>query len=144
MMSNREKFQKAHMVAREIRSFFGAYRDAFAFALREIYAQEKADMEKTTEQKLIDIGIKAWERGDMRRYYMDDKAFSAVFGLEIARYNSGNICGATLNGSEISNGRAAKLIGQGVFFDAVRGEWYRKGAFGTSILDGELRGAIRI
>ena len=40
-MTNSARFIEAHKTAKQIRSCFGAYRDAFAFALKEIYAMEK-------------------------------------------------------------------------------------------------------
>ena len=35
-MTNSERFYKAHAIAKQIRSCFNAYRDAFGFALSEI------------------------------------------------------------------------------------------------------------
>lgn len=144
-MTNSEKFHKAHTIAKQIRGCFSCYRDAFGFALSEVYTQEKAGMEgKTTEQKLVDLGLRAWERGDMRRYYMDDDGFEAVFGLSVGRYGTGNISSASLCGEKISHAKAGRLMGQAVYYDAVRGDWYRKGAFGVKVLDGELRDALRV
>lgn len=40
-MTNSERFIQAHKTAKQIRSCFSAYRDAFAFALKEIYVMEK-------------------------------------------------------------------------------------------------------
>lgn len=45
-MTNSARFIEAHKTAKQIRDCFSAYRDAFAFALMEIYATEK--QEKTT------------------------------------------------------------------------------------------------
>lgn len=39
-MTNAERFHKAHATAKQIRSSFSCYRDAFAFALTEVYAME--------------------------------------------------------------------------------------------------------
>lgn len=144
-MTNAERFYKAHATAKQIRNCFSCYRDAFAFALAEVYTMERnAKAERTTAEKLEALGIDAWERGEMKRYYMNDAAFEAVFGLSIDRYKTGNICSAVLNGEGISNAKAGRLIGRGVFYDAVAGEWFRADAFGKTVLDGELRDALRI
>lgn len=45
------------------------------------------------------------------RHYINDWAEQA-FGLEIARYNTGNISSAALNGERISNTKAARLGGK--------------------------------
>lgn len=124
-MTRREIFVNAHEIAKENRNQFTSYRAAFSYALKSIYAGMKC--EKTTEQKLEDLGIEAWEKGDMKRYYINVEHFAAVFGLEIYRYNSGNICGAHLNGEKISNNRAGKLIGAKKFyFDAVSQKWFER------------------
>ena len=152
-MTNREIFCKAHATAKEIRSYFMRYRDAFAFALRGIYAGlrvEKAEaaakaVEKTVEEKLEDLGIDAWERGGMKRYYVNADKVESVFGLEISRYNTGNICGASLNGESISNTRAGKLLARKIYFDAASRQWtqQRPGCRPEPLCD-ELMGAIRI
>lgn len=144
-MTNAERFHKAHATAKQIRNCFSCYHDAFAFALSEVYAMERnARAEQTTAEKLEALGISAWERGGMKRYYMNDAALEAVFGLSIDRYKTGNISSASLNGEGISNAKAGRLIGRGVFYDAVAHEWFRTGAFGKTVLDGELRDALRI
>lgn len=142
MMNRSALFTEAHKIAREIRAHFNSYCAAFSAALCELYSAKPA--EKTTAEKLEDLGISAWERGDMKRYYMNDDAFEAVFGLSIGRYKTGNISSARLNGESISNCKAYRLMGQAVFFDAVRDGWYRKTVMGTRPLDGELLDAIRI
>lgn len=43
-MTNSERFHKAHTIAKQIRSCFSCYRDAFGFALSEVYAEEKKGM----------------------------------------------------------------------------------------------------
>lgn len=48
MMTNSEKFIEAHKTAKQTRSFFSTYRDAFAFALKEIYAMEKTQPSDST------------------------------------------------------------------------------------------------
>lgn len=141
-------FTKAHEAAKETRKAFETYRAAFSSALKGLYAAVKAaekQAEKTTEQKLEDLGIEAWERDDMKRYYINEAMFEAVFGLEIDRYNSGNICSAYLNGEKISNSRAGKLIGgKKIYFDAKTQKWMQKYCMTTSELCDELRASVRV
>jgi len=151
-MTNREIFCKAHATAKEIRGCFECYRDAFAFALCEIYAglrAEKAEAAakavETTEEKLEALGISAWEKNGMRRYYINADKVEAVFGLEIGRYNTGNICSARLNGEHISNTKAGRLLARKIYFDAVSREWMqsRPGCYPESLCN-DLYDALRI
>lgn len=62
-----------------------------------------------TETQMIRIGGRLWEgRNGTRRVYLND--WTPLVGLEIEHYKSGNICHATLDGEEISNSRAYKLL----------------------------------
>lgn len=53
-MTKSELFKAAHKIARETKSIAGSYRVAFACALKDLYAVEKATSEKTPAEK-------AWE-----------------------------------------------------------------------------------
>lgn len=119
-----------------------SYNVWLAAALKGIYAMER--QEKTTAQKLEALGISAWERGEMKRYYINDDQLEVVFGLSIGRYNSGNISSASLNGEGISSSKAYKLLGRGVWYDAVTGRWMQKTEFGTRELNATLAGSLRI
>lgn len=55
-MTNAARFIKAHKTAKQIRACFSAYRDAFAFALREIYAMEKT---QKTDEEIITAAVSA-------------------------------------------------------------------------------------
>lgn len=48
MMTNSERFIEAHKTAKQIRDCFSSYRDAFAFALKEIYTMEKTQPSDST------------------------------------------------------------------------------------------------
>lgn len=143
-MTNSERFIEAHKTAKQIRSCFSAYRDAFAFALMEIYAMEKTQKEQTIAEKLEALGIRAWERGEMKRYYINDDQLEAVFGLSIGRYNTGNISSASLNGEGLSNSKAYKLLGRGIWYDAVTDSWMQKTEFGTRALNDTLMASLRV
>jgi hypothetical protein len=61
-----------------------------------------------TQQSLVAIGGKLWERDDKRRVYFNDLA--EFLGLEVNRYNTGNVSSATLNGDKISNSQATRML----------------------------------
>lgn len=147
MLNNSERFIIAHKTAKQIRRYFASYRGAFAFALSEVYAMEKQGAlaaEKTTAEKLEDLGVKAWERDGMRRYYINGAQLEAVFGLSIDRYKTGNICSASLNGEGISNSRAYKLLGRGIWYDANADSWMQKTEYGTRPLNDTLADSLRV
>ena len=144
MMTNSEFFKAAHKVARETRANFETYRMAFSAALKGLYAMEKKANEKTTAEKLEDLGIEAWECGQMKRYYINDDKLEEVFGLSIGRYNTGNISSASLNGEGISNSEAYKLLGQKIYFDAISGEWMQKTSMGVRALNDTLKASLRV
>lgn len=58
--------------------------------------------------RMLEVGGNRWQKNGMDRVYFNGLA--SWYGLETTRYNSGNICGATLNGESISNNRARKII----------------------------------
>jgi hypothetical protein len=66
-----------------------------------------------------------WQKGDKHRIYFN--SLGMFYGIETERYNSGNICGATLNGERISNGEAKRLLGRlmdcKVYYDMVAGQF---------------------
>lgn len=144
MMTNSEFFKAAHATARETRASFATYRMAFSAALKGLYAMEKKANEKTTAEKLEALGIDAWERGEMKRYYINSDKLEAVFGLEVSYYKTGNLCWARLNGEGISNAKAAKLIGRAIFFDAASEKWMQNREGRTVELNETLMSSIRI
>ena len=67
--------------------------------------------EKMVIETLEKLGGKLWEKGDKRRIYFDAGLVLDHAGLTVQRYNTGNICGAQLNGETISNSSAKRIIG---------------------------------
>lgn len=67
-----------------------------------------------------------WQKNGKHRIYFN--GLGELYGIETERYNTGNICGATLNGNTISNSEAKRLIGRlldcKVWFDVVDGKFY--------------------
>lgn len=74
-------------------------------------------MEKTIAQKLLDLGCNEWEKGDHHRIYLNREAFAEMFGFEYECYGTGRIKSAKLNGREISNGKATKILSDKIFFN---------------------------
>jgi hypothetical protein len=60
------------------------------------------------QQSLVAIGGQLWERDDKRRVYFNNLA--QYLGLEVNRYNTGNVSSATLNGDRISNTQATRML----------------------------------
>jgi excisionase family DNA binding protein len=71
-------------------------------------------MSTYTETQIRNIGGNVWERGGCRRVYLNN--WSTLAGLRVERYNSGNISYAELNGEEISNAKAFKLLSDAKVF----------------------------
>lgn len=62
-----------------------------------------------TERHMQLIDANMWQKGEQTvRYYLND--WAEIVGLDISRYKSGNISGATLDGKRISNAEAARLL----------------------------------
>ena len=143
-MTKSELFKAAHKIAREIRSYCSDYRTAFSCALRAIY-EGYAMEEKTTAQKLEEIGIEVWEGKGMRRYYIPRWKMYDVFRLDVDYYKSGNISSAALNGEGISNSRAARYLSMKVYYDAVSDRWMQRAGSGAPCrLDENLFNALQI
>jgi hypothetical protein len=72
------------------------------------------------------IGGSRWTKAGKDRVYLND--WTAFAGLEISRYNTGNISGASYRGEGISNSQAAKIIGSidKVWFDTADGRLHAR------------------
>lgn len=73
--------------------------------------------------RLIDMGCRRWTKGEHDRLYID----SAVLGLQVERYKTGNISYAEFRGERISNSRAADLADIKIWIDLHTGELHTKG-----------------
>lgn len=87
-MTNSERFYKAHAIAKQIRDCFPRYRDAFGFALSEVYAGEKKGM--SSDREII---------------FAEAKAVRAVYDAEDKRYRGNHISDAYK--AVLENARAA-------------------------------------
>lgn len=65
-MTNSQRFTLAHKIARETVLIVGDYRIAFSIALKETYM----NTEKTTAEKLIELGGNEWKKGSHHRIYV--------------------------------------------------------------------------
>lgn len=89
-------------------------------------------------EKLVKIGGKEWQKGDMHRVYFD--SLPEWYGLKLYYYNSGHVCGAELNGETISHAEGnrifARLTGSVRFWYDVNDKIYH--AAGMSREDFEI------
>ncbi len=61
-----------------------------------------------TKEQIKAVGGNIWEKNGMVRAYFND--LPGIYGLEIERYNTGNIRNAKLDGEYCSNSEARRLI----------------------------------
>lgn len=78
------------------------------------------------------IGGSRWTKGAHDRVYIND--WAAFIGLEVSRYNTGNIASASYKGETISNSQAYKLLGSidKVWFDAADGKLHCRYGYSES------------
>ena len=76
-----------------------------------------------------EIGGSRWQRAGMDRVYFN--GLGRWFGLEADYYKSGHIASAKLDGEEISNSKARKIldrVGYGkLWYDCATGKWNSRG-----------------
>ncbi len=83
--------------------------------------------ENTVIETLKKLGGKLWEKYGKRRIYFDSGLVLDYAGLKLERYNTGNICRAWLDGKEISNSAARRIVEAysdlKIFYDLADGEF---------------------
>ncbi|MFF8422858.1 hypothetical protein [Streptomyces sp. NPDC015680] len=84
----------------------------------------KAKKAILTAENIKAIGGNEWIRGTYHRIYLND--WEQYAGIEITRYNTGNVSSASLGGRGIANGRVGGLLGavSKVYFDVTDGKLY--------------------
>lgn len=86
-----------------------------------------------------------WQKGDRHRIYFNDLATLA--GLDIDRYGTGNISGATLDGRTISNSEAKRIVSRlldtKVWFDVADGKFHWQAPAGSDDWIKRILTAIR-
>lgn len=76
-----------------------------------------------TVDSMVAIGGRRWQKNGMDRVYLNEDIWADMASVDVDRYNSGSICGATLDGHAIANSRAGRLLAavDKVYFDAADG-----------------------
>jgi len=82
----RNIFTQAHKLTKSIITQGDDYRATFALALKVIYANKQ----ESIADRLIAMGGNLWEKGDMKRIYIDLKTFNEVTGYEYSLNESKN------------------------------------------------------
>ena len=111
--------------------------DAASLARRITIGKERATVTKPkpvtfSTEAMVAIGGSHWQRGDKDRVYINNWADFA--GLEVDRYNTGNISAAAYRDENISNSQASKILGciDKVWFDAADGRLHCRYGFSES------------
>lgn len=134
MINRSVLFRRAHILAKQILGACSTYHAALSAALKQIWAvirtETKAALEEALKvlpgtkvksaealQDLKQYG-KIWIGGSHKRLYLNAKSL----GLKCDYYHSGNISRAWVNGEDISNCEARRILGAGAYIDLVSGE----------------------
>ena len=135
MINRSNLFRRAHALAHQIVSSCSSYHAALGLALARVWKDMKEEMKKTlaealeilpgtkvkSAEDLQDLKAygKVWVGGKHKRLYLNAKAL----GLKCDYYHSGNISRAWVNGEDISNCEARRILGAGAYIDLVSGEF---------------------
>lgn len=125
-MTNSQVFVLAHQIARATKIVAGSYRLAFSCALKDIYAGIVG--QKTTEQKLRDMGFGVWTKHDNKRIYINAGDLCKIAKIEVEMHNSGRVATMWIDGYSIKSTRAQSIARQGCFFDCKSGTWHADSA----------------
>lgn len=81
--------------------------------------------QETLIKNLLDGGAVRWTKYGKDRIYLNN-LLKEKSGLEIDRYNSGNISSAKLNGEKISNSMAGRIINcmEASYYDIQKDSFY--------------------
>lgn len=128
-MNTQTAATKAHVTVATIRTWcrrnvIAAVKTARGWVIDETSLNHRINLGRKTPKPLtaddiIAIGGSRWTKAGHDRVYINDIA--EYLGLDVSYYNSGNICGATLDGAGIANGRAGGILGciDKVYFDTA-------------------------
>ena len=134
MINRSNLFRRAHALAHQIVSSCSSYHAALGLALARVWKAMKEEMKKAlaealellpgtkvkSAEALQDLKAygKVWVGGKHKRLYLNAKAL----GLKCDYYHSGNVSRAWVNGEDISNCEARRILGAGAYIDLVSGE----------------------
>ena len=135
MINRSNLFRRAHILAKQIVSSCSSYHAALGMALARVWKAMKEEMKKAlaealeilpgtkvkSAEALQDLKAygKVWVGGKHKRLYLNAKAL----GLKCDYYHTGNISRAWVNGEDISNCEARRILGAGAYIDMVSGEF---------------------
>ena len=125
-MTNTQIFVLAHQIARATKTAAGSYRIAFACALKDIYAGIVG--QKTTEQKLRDMGFSPWTKNDRKRIYVNVEDLGKIAKIEVDMHNSGRVAQMWIDGYSVKSTRAQSIARQGCFYDCKSSTWHADSA----------------
>ena len=134
MINRSVLFRRAHILAKQILGACSDYHAALSAALKQIWAVIKTETRAALEEALKVLpGTKVksaealqdlkqygkiWIGGSHKRLYLNAKAL----GLKCDYYHTGNISRAWVNGEDISNCEARRILNAGAYIDLVSGE----------------------
>ena len=134
MINRSVLFRRAHILAKQILGACSDYHAALSAALKQIWAVIKTETRAAIEEALKVLpGTKVksaealqdlkqygkiWIGGSHKRLYLNAKAL----GLKCDYYHTGNISRAWVNGEDISNCEARRILNAGAYIDLVSGE----------------------
>ena len=134
MINRSNLFRRAHILAKQIVSSCSSYHAALGLALARVWKAMKEEMKKALAEALellpgtkvkdaealqdLKAYGKVWVGGKHKRLYLNAKAL----GLKCDYYHTGNISRAWVNGEDISNCEARRILGAGAYIDLVSGE----------------------
>ena len=134
MINRSNLFRRAHALAHQIVSSCSSYHTALGLALARVWKAMKEEMKKAlaealeilpgtkvkSAEALQDLKAygKVWVGGKHKRLYLNAKAL----GLKLDYYHTGNVSRAWVNGEDISNCEARRILGAGAYIDLVSGE----------------------
>ena len=76
-MNKSQIFKAAHALAKSVHVAGDCYRVTFGAALKIVIAESKTP--KTLVERLLAAGAKIWEKGNMKRIYINDAVAQTVF-----------------------------------------------------------------
>ena len=98
---------RAWEIAKEaVKDFGGKVKEYLSESLKMAWAEIKEV--RYTIEDLEAIGARRWTKAGYDRLYLNEAGLKLT-GLELSRYNTGNISLAKLNGEKISNTKGGKI-----------------------------------
>ena len=113
---------RAWEIAKEaVVNFSGKAVEYIAEAMKMAWAEVKEV--RYTVEDLMAMGAKRWQKAGYDRLYLNNAGLKLA-GLEISRYNTGNVSSAKLNGEKVSNTKGSNMasIVERAYIDLTTGK----------------------